>query len=533
MSSNVDMCIAKELSSFSGIPLTNDMGRYLGVPSIHGRVTGNMYSSIIERVFSRLEGWKSKYLSLAGRQVMAQSVLSSIPLYSMQTTLLPMGICSKIEQIIRNFLWGGTNGARKCSLIKWEMVVKSKKAGGLGLRSLHQMNLAFLAKLCWRMLKEKESLWVRVVSQKYIHNVAKVNSFKPKASSSNVWQGLCRAASVFHMGIRCLVTNGRDTSFWLDVWITNEPLKNYLLHDINLIDMYKTVYDYWIQGIGWNLEVLQGLLPHQIIHKLSAFFLHEEEGMKDGICWGVNSSGNFTVKSAYDLAMGNPSDIGDDVWRHIWRLRIPNKICTFLWLLKHKRLMCNAERKRRGFTTQGNCDSCTDAIEDVDHLFRYCADSVEIWRHLLPPSEFQRQLTLSFDGWLQRNIAENLFGALQLDWNVTFSNAVWWIWRWRNARVFKQESYSIDFKIKWIKAQTSEILQATRSKVSVFDEAREYVTKFVGWMPPPNEWITLNTDGCCKGSSELAGCGGLLRNTNGDWIKGYSYNIGSCNALAA
>ena len=54
----------------------------------------------------------------------------------------------------------------------------------------------------------------------------------------------------------------------------------------------------------------------------------------------------------------------------------------------------------------------------------------------------------------------------------------------------------------------SEILQANRSKVSVNVGAREYVIK-------------------------SAGCGGLLRNTNGDWIKGYSYNISSCNVLAA
>ena len=148
---------------------------------------------------------------------MAQSVLSSIPLYSMQTTLLPMRICSKIEKIIRNFLWGGTNGERKCSLIKWEMVVKSKNEEGLGIWSMHQMNLAFLAKLCWRMLQEKESLWVRVVSQKYIHNDAQVTSFKPKTSPSNVWQGLIRAAPVLNMGVRGLVTNGRDMSFWLDV----------------------------------------------------------------------------------------------------------------------------------------------------------------------------------------------------------------------------------------------------------------------------------------------------------------------------
>ena len=134
---------------------------------------------------------------------------------------------------------------------------------------------------------------------------------------------------------------------------------------------------------------------------------------------------------------------------------------------------------------------------------------------------------------MQRNLTKKLNGVLNIDWNVTFSTAVWWIWKWRNARVFKHERYSIDFKINWIKSQASEILQATRSKVNVIDGACEYITKSVGWSPPPNEQITLNTDGCCKGNSELARCGGLLRNTNGDLIKRYSYNIGSCNVLAA
>ena len=59
-------------------------------------------------------------------------------------------------------------------------------------------------------------------------------------------------------------------------------------------------------------------------------------------------------------------------------------------------------------------------------------------------------------------------------------------------------------------------MQATRSNVSVNAGAREYAIKRVGWTPPPNEWITLNTDGCCIVNSELAGCGGLLKNTIGD-----------------
>lgn len=38
--------------------------------------------------------------------------------------------------------------------------MKPKINGGLGIRQLHHMNLFFMAKLGWRILVEKEKLWV-------------------------------------------------------------------------------------------------------------------------------------------------------------------------------------------------------------------------------------------------------------------------------------------------------------------------------------------------------------------------------------
>ncbi|CAN1122260.1 hypothetical protein LINPERHAP2_LOCUS1265 [Linum perenne] len=42
----------------------------------------------------KLSSWKAKSLSLAGRVTLAQSVLSAIPAYAMQTSLLPNTTCS-------------------------------------------------------------------------------------------------------------------------------------------------------------------------------------------------------------------------------------------------------------------------------------------------------------------------------------------------------------------------------------------------------------------------------------------------------
>ena len=51
---------------------------------------------------------------------------------------------------------------------------------------------------------------------------------------------------------------------------------------------------------------------------------------------------------------------------------------------------------------------------------------------------------------------------------------------------------------------------------------------FIRWIPPPTGWVKLNTDRCYKVNPGLASGGGLLRDEDGKWIKGFDYNIGIC-----
>ena len=57
-------------------------------------------------------------------------------------------------------------------------------------------------------------------------------------------------------------------------------------------------------------------------------------------------------------------------------------------------------------------------------------------------------------------------------------------------------------------------------------------TSWVGWTPPHQGWIKLNTDGSFKGNN-LTGGGGLLRNIKGDWLGGFSFHQGACMAEEA
>ena len=77
----------------------------------------NSYQFTIDKLSSKLNGWKSKILTLAGKKTLIQSVLQSLPPYFMQCSYIPKKICNKIDSISRNFLWGTTSEKKKMHLM--------------------------------------------------------------------------------------------------------------------------------------------------------------------------------------------------------------------------------------------------------------------------------------------------------------------------------------------------------------------------------------------------------------------------------
>ncbi|CAI0476266.1 unnamed protein product, partial [Linum tenue] len=118
----------------------------------------------------KLSTWKAKNLSLAGRVTLAMSVLNAIPSYAMQTSPLPISVCGEIDRKNRGFMWGSQYGKRKTHLVSWETICKPKDQGGLGLRTVRALNIAFMIKISWQMLNNEYDLWVKVLQVKYFHH---------------------------------------------------------------------------------------------------------------------------------------------------------------------------------------------------------------------------------------------------------------------------------------------------------------------------------------------------------------------------
>ena len=58
-------------------------------------------------------------------------------------------------------------------------------------------------------------------------------------------------------------------------------------------------------------------------------------------------------------------------------------------------------------------------------------------------------------------------------------------------------------------------------------------SKFFVWTPPPPGFIKLNSDGSAQGNPSSASAGSLLRDSNDNWIGGFTRKIGFITSLAA
>ena len=75
-----------------GVPAIKSYKKYLGLPSFVGRQKKACFNHIKEWIWTRMQGWKEKLLSQAGKEIMIKAVVQSIPTYSMSVFLLPIGL---------------------------------------------------------------------------------------------------------------------------------------------------------------------------------------------------------------------------------------------------------------------------------------------------------------------------------------------------------------------------------------------------------------------------------------------------------
>jgi hypothetical protein len=104
--------------------------RYLGIPIHFRRLTNAEWKIVEERLQLQLSSWKGKLLSIGGRLVLINSVLSNMVLYMLSFFLLPKGVLNRLDFFRSRFFWQGDSEKKKYKMAKWSVVCSPKDHGG-------------------------------------------------------------------------------------------------------------------------------------------------------------------------------------------------------------------------------------------------------------------------------------------------------------------------------------------------------------------------------------------------------------------
>lgn len=271
-----------------------------------------------------------------------------------------------------------------------------------------------------------------------------------------------------------------------------------------------------VEGNCWRVEIVNLCFDQPQAKEILAIPLGTSQE-EDDVIWSCSRNGEFTVNTAYRLAMncektGNGRDgegssrDADGSWNLMWSANAAPKVKHHSWRMSRDALPTCVNLVKRGLDVDPMCPRCGEAYENVTHLMLDCALSSRVWKL----SPFQIEV-----GKRDENDASwcfNTLAKLQQEDKSLLLTILWAIWQGRNKWIFKQ---------KWMDPMAVVTL-ATNFHMA-YENAQEKRTNPTSsepanresWHPPSSSIVKLNVDASVCGDGS-GGFGGVVRNEFGE-----------------
>lgn len=108
--------LATTLSTCMGVRRTSNLGFYLGHQLSQSRSNQETNNRLLQRIKSRLDGWKSECLLRVGRMTFAKTVINNMSIFYMQLYKLPTAIHKEVDRCVKMRL-GSSVDKRRIHLV--------------------------------------------------------------------------------------------------------------------------------------------------------------------------------------------------------------------------------------------------------------------------------------------------------------------------------------------------------------------------------------------------------------------------------
>ncbi|WOK92605.1 ribonuclease H protein [Canna indica] len=169
--------------------------RYLCSSIDARRMSLNFQNQMVDKAISKVDNWTNKTVSQAGKLVLLNSIMNSVPVHTLSTSWINEKVIEKYKSISKKFLWQSSVKKKAFHFLSWDKVTANKASDGLGVRDLSLVRYSLLAKRILPFLNKSGSLWSKLLSIQLLKE-----------------------------GLQMKVGNGEDISIIRDPWVSCTPL---------------------------------------------------------------------------------------------------------------------------------------------------------------------------------------------------------------------------------------------------------------------------------------------------------------------
>ncbi|CAN6182020.1 unnamed protein product [Urochloa humidicola] len=414
-----------EYSQIFGCDIGTLPFRYLGIPMHHRRLRNSDWRHVEERFQKRLSCWRSKLLSVGGRLILINSVLSSLPMFMLSIFEIPRGVLKKLDYYRSRFFWQSEEHKKKYRLTKWSVICTPKDQGGLGVLNLNVQNKCLLSKWLCKLING-DGVWHNLLRRKYLRDRT-ITQVQHMPGDSQFWTGLMKVRDEFLNLGKFSLGDGSQIRFWEDTWITSLPLKVLYPSLYSIVRKRSATVQSVLFTTPLNVAFRRSLTGNnlQAWHQIVAMVMNVQlsHHQRDRFIWGLHQNGKFSVHSMYRALVATQVLSPNTV---IWKLKIPLKIKVFMWYLIKGVILTKDNLARKQWHGNLSCSFCAQN-ETIQHLFFDCHLAKFIWRivqvcfNLSPPTS----VDYMFNGWLsginRKLKSQILAGASAMCWAIWIS----------------------------------------------------------------------------------------------------------------
>ncbi|GKA26341.1 putative RNA-directed DNA polymerase [Tanacetum coccineum] len=345
---------------------------YLGLPVGCSMKRVSTWNVVVEKFKKRLDKWKAKTISFGGRLTLVKTVLSSLPLYFFSLFRAPASIIKKLESVRQRFFWGGNDESKKMAWVRWNVVLKKTKVGGLNIGSLKAFNWALLGKWWWRFRVEENRLWVKIIKSLYGSDGGLIAYNEGIKRSGSTWSSIVKVGRVIDQsGVNFCSSFGRK--------VGNGLFRLEIHKDISVGEKRCWRDGGWAWDWSWTRNPRGRAITELMeLTALTNFFVPNVQ--LDSWSWLLDDKGIFTVKSLREKIDEATLNTTVTAQKTKWNTYIPRKICIFVWRLQQRRLPVRSWLHHIGMDLNTIlCPHRDTEIETFEHFFISCRRVMAVW----------------------------------------------------------------------------------------------------------------------------------------------------------